>query len=947
MEEQISSLKQEIRHLMRKKSTLKNKAYTEKLEKLVTELLEEESSESNFSGESFRIKQKAEEELKYQKNLLDAIINAAPIGIWLSDMNGNYPIINRYFKDTLGFGSSLSFMKYEEKITCSESDQLSLNQDEPFIREELLTLKDGSQHTFQIIKNKILDANGNVSGILGLALDVTEQKRTEKALKESEEKLKTIFKILPVGVTVTDRDGNVVDCNAASENLLGITREEHLSRSYTDKKWKIIRTDNSQMPSSEFASVRALMENRMIENVEMGIIKEKGDITWITVSAAPVPISSYGVAIVYTDITERKRAQAESEEIFRNIIQKSTDGIFIINTDGRIMEWNTGLEDITGMSRNQVLLKPFWDVLSEIPAMITEPRATTDIIIKTVEKALQNGDAPWFHKILETQISGISQEPKTLQSVVFPVKTNRGFMLAAICRDISERKSSEFLLKKAKEEAEAANRLKSEFLANMSHEIRTPLNAILGFSEILKEKLSHHSNLIDYLVGIEKSGNALMGLINDILDLSKIEAGKMNISLEPVNLTKLIHEVEQIFALKANAKGLTFHIDIPADIPEFLMIDELRLRQVLFNLVGNAVKFTHKGYVKVGVKVISNTEDPLLVDLELKVKDSGIGIPENDRQVVFEPFRHQEREKILQYGGTGLGLAISKRLAEMMGGNISLVSKENQGSIFTVRLNRVRQALLQGPSLNAPSPFSIIFEPARILLVEDMASNRLVVKGFLSTSGLTVIEAENGREGVEKAIQYLPDLILMDIQMPEMNGYQATKIIKSTEATRHIPVVVLSAYAPTPAFSDEPGLFDAFLRKPISKNILLESLSRFLPHKKKTLKSSNTDDGDYPAVLRELEQNLIQLPRKDFETLRLLFENDLIPHFQKISHILSFEEVAEFSQKLEKTAMHFKTSGLKEYAYALHLAANAFNVGAINQLLELFPRIYLLVLKNL
>ncbi len=897
-------------------------------------------------GFDISFKKTAEQELTYQKNLLDTIINAAPIGIWLTDMNGNYPIINNYFRDIAGLGEPLPFMNEDEFAVCRESDQLSLKQDQPIIREETLSLKDGTRHVFQIIKKKIVGPDGFAKGILGLAMDVTEQKKTEQALKESEEKLKTIFRILPVGVIITDVNGNIIDSNHASEMLLGVMDDRKFNNDDPRKRWKIIRTDNSLMPSSELASVRALHENRIVENVEMGLVKGKNPITWINVSAAPIPLSSYGVAVVYMDITERKLAQAENEEIFRNIIQRSTDGIFYINTDGKIMEWNSGLEEITGLKRNDVLLKPYWEILGEIPAVVGEPGITNKQMSKIIEKALKSGDANWFHKILETQLTGYSQEPKILQSVVFPVKTNRGFILAAICRDITERKSGEILLKKAKEEAEAANRLKSEFLANMSHEIRTPLNAILGFSEILKEKLTYHANLVDYLTGIEKSGNALMGLINDILDLSKIEAGKMKISLEPVNITKLIHEVEQIFSLKANAKGLEFKISIPPDIPEFLMLDELRLRQILFNLVGNAVKFTHKGYVNVDVKVSANIEDSHLVDLEIRVKDSGIGIPENDRFVVFEPFRHQEREKVMQYGGTGLGLAISKRLVEMMNGSISLRSRENVGSIFSVKLQHVRQALLQGPSVNVPSLFSVQFEPATILMVEDMASNRLVIKGFLGSSGISVIEAENGKIGVEKAISNKPDLILMDIQMPEMDGFQATKIIKGNEATRHIPIVVISAFGPTPSYASEPGLFDAYLRKPISKHVLIEALTRFLPHKKIPLKEGAFDQENYPEVLLKIEQNLGQLTNDNFVVLKNLFENELIPYFQKITHILSFEEVADFSQKLEKTAVRFRISGLKEYAYTLHLASNAFNVTAINKLLELFPRIYLLILQK-
>ena len=520
--------------------------------------------------------------------------------------------------------------------------------------------------------------------------DVTSKKRAETERQKSEEMLKTIFKILPVGVTVTDISGDIIDCNEASEGLLGIKKEEHIIRNVGGKEWRIIRPDLTPMPPKEFASVRALKENSIVENVEMGIVKDKGQVTWINVSAAPIPLPDLGVAIVYSDITERVLAQEETEAKFKNVVQNSTDAIIIVNPHGLIIEWNKGCELIFGVNRKNVLNRKIWTFLSEVLAPGT-PISNNNMFLKeNIENALKHGESPWFQQIHETEIIDAKGNRKTIQSVAFPVKSTHGFIIGIVSRDISESKEAEKMLKIAKEKAEEASSAKSTFLANISHEIRTPLNAIMGFTEILKEFQVDNGRFKDHLSGIEKSSKALMSLINDILDLSRLEAGKMDITHVDLNIRNLIEDVRQIFSLKAENKGINLTAKVKKDVPVVIKMDEVRLRQVLFNLLGNAVKFTTKGTITIEVGIENEVTKSGVVDLVIKVSDTGIGIEKEDIDKIFDPFFQKAPLKIMRQEGTGLGLAISRRFVQMLKGEISVNSTPGQGTIFTVSLPDVK-----------------------------------------------------------------------------------------------------------------------------------------------------------------------------------------------------------------------------------------------------------------
>ncbi len=383
--------------------------------------------------------------------------------------------------------------------------------------------------------------------------------------------------------------------------------------------------------------------------------------------------------------------------------------------------------------------------------------------------------------------------------------------------------------KRAQEKLNAANRAKSEFLANVSHEIRTPMNSILGFSEVMLNTTTD-ARQKSYLRTILDSGKTLLSLINDILDLSKIEAGRLDISPLPINLMVVMEEVRQLFQQKCEEKRLEFNLGIDSNFPVTVVIDEIRLRQVLINLVGNAIKFTSKGRVGLFIKLLENKNG--YVNFDIRVEDTGIGIPETDQVWIFESFSQQAGQDSRKYGGTGLGLAISKRLVELMNGEILIKSIPGKGSIFTIRFFNVKSS--DDISISE-EPFKwdmqrIVFNHQTILIVDDISHNRQLVTTYLADYGFDFLETHSGEAALEMISRFRPHLVLMDIRMPGMNGYETVQKIKKMPEGQRLPVVAVSASALHSGFENMGSLFNGYLHKPLQKKSLVNELRKHLEH---------------------------------------------------------------------------------------------------------------------
>jgi signal transduction histidine kinase/CheY-like chemotaxis protein len=395
-----------------------------------------------------------------------------------------------------------------------------------------------------------------------------------------------------------------------------------------------------------------------------------------------------------------------------------------------------------------------------------------------------------------------------------------------LAREVSRRKKAELELKEASNKAVDANRMKSAFLANLSHEIRNPLNALLGFTELLKVEASD-VKFKKYVDGIDAGGRTLLGIINDVLDLSKVEAGRIDIRPVPVNLRLIFDETQALFAPRAAQKGLGFSLEIDPGLPPLLLLDELRLRQILYNAVSNAVKFTAGGFVRLTVACLPDGETEKEKTLTIEVIDTGAGIPPEDHQRIFEPFA-QRLGQSPHLGGTGLGLAISKKLTELMGGRLELESVPNRGSTFRFIFPHVGVAppptLLPAVRKGDLSDF----KPLTVLVVDDLESNRELLKEYFQCAGHVVLEAADAEQGIVCARANPPDLVLLDFRMPGMNGREAALVLKTDPRTACIPVIFISGSIHLE--TENPSIPGAILlAKPLIYAELVAALRQIMP----------------------------------------------------------------------------------------------------------------------
>ncbi len=539
-------------------------------------------------------------------------------------------------------------------------------------------------------------------------------------------------------------------------------------------------------------------------------------------------------------------------------------------------------------------------------------------------------------------IDGFNEMLMEIQSQEKELKKHREHLEELVIKRTAALKESITALRKAKEAAETANRAKSEFLANMSHEIRTPLNAVLGFTDLLYGIIKDKKQR-SYLEAIRSSGKSLLTLINDILDLSKIEARKMELQYEPVDLKDVFREIEKVFSLKIREKGLKFIIDIDPAIPGNILMDEVRLRQVIFNLIGNSVKFTEKGYIRLSAKRIDRPGDKRNFDLVLRVEDTGIGISPESREKIFEAFRQQNGQDAKRYGGTGLGLTITKRLVEMMDGSISVKSKLNEGSCFTIIFRNVSWGT--APVKSQPYEASdknehINFDPAKILVVDDIKDNRNLIKAYLQNMPIKFLDAENGKEAVIIAKNTLPDLILMDVRMPVMDGCTATTKLRQNDGTKNIPIIAITASSMKKEKEKIMRCgFDGLLTKPFRKKDLIRKLSHFINYHKTGRKSKPEYEAIPNIKTKELDGHLPPKILKKLPDLIVKLENGYCKLWEKARQDGFFDEITRFGKEMERAGEIFELNILKHFGKEIENQVSSFDIEKINKTLDAYPKL--------
>ncbi len=641
-------------------------------------------------------------------------------------------------------------------------------------------------------------------------------------------------------------------------------------------------------------------------------------------------------------------ALQDSKDHYKRIVQAMTDYIYVVHMDSGVpaaTEHGPGCMSITGYTSEEYAADPLlWH------SMICEE--DKEAVINQAKKAI-NGEMP---PPLEHRLIHKDGSVHCVKNTTIPRFNKQGNVIAyyGLISDITERKQAEGKLRQyhehledlvkertrelmsAKEEAEAANLAKSTFLANISHELRTPLTGIIGMAELLAELGEEEAEMIE---SINTEANTLLGLITDILDFSKIETGKLELEEITFNIHKLIDSITMTAALKAKQAGLHFNVFKTHDMPDHLIGDPIRLRQILINLLDNAVKFTQRGKVSLKVDIIDESDESIKLCFE--VCDTGIGIPKEKQAHIFDVFTQVDASTTRFYGGSGLGLAICRQIAEIMNGEIGVESEPGKGSTFYFSAlfkkgmdsvsvcDVVKDAKIE-------SRVCITDRNSRILLVEDYPTNQQVVLRHLIRAGYEVDLAENGQEAVEKFREHDYDLILMDIQMPIMDGFEATKKIReseNTEGKQRTPIIAMTAHA-IAGYADRciEGGMDDYISKPVRKSGLLAMAAKWTGqehhHHKQAfqLEYKEARNADEPINFDELLQDFGGNRNVLLKIINGFIEivEKQMPLIEKAMNGSDFETLKKQVHSIKGGALNLNANALAEAAKEIEMIDESF-----------------------
>lgn len=931
----------------------------------------------------------ANQELEKNEEQLKKAQKIAQLGNWELDIATNkltwsdeiYRIFGAHpqsFKAT--FEGFVEFIHPDDREFVIEAYNRSLKNKEPYDIVHRIIQKNGEIRYVNEKCHSQFDPNDNPIKSVGVVVDITEKIKSQNEVEKSKKGFENLFNNIPVPLYRTSVDGKILMANHALLKMMEFDSfEEMLSINLNEK--------NKDTSFDRNIFLKEMERNGQVVNFQTFWKTNKGKILAVEENAVAIKDENQkilyfeGSAVDISDRLKNIKKIKDKEEQFRFLSQSATYLISQNNVKDILHYLSTILTEripeslifLHAIDEENFMKIIGYNMSVELKNIKTVP---TDELDKFV--GLEFFGTERFNDIFQSEelfsikdfqeiVNNHWIKEKELVSHLQPFEFKKAFSIVIrnslnhsvglfiltqspkrIEKDFLEtfihqasvalqRKNLEELILDEKHKAEQANKAKTEFLANVSHEIRTPLNAIIGFSGVLSKKMEESPDLKHYSKNINKAGKNLLMVINDILDLSKIESGRIEIQYSTTNLKNIITEVAEIFALSAEEKNLDFKIIYKKNVPELILTDFVRIRQVLFNLLGNAVKFTHQGSITLSVEYKGVMSRNNTIDLLIKVIDTGIGITPGNEEKVFTPFMQQDSQTTRKYGGTGLGLPISKRLLEMMNGHIWFDSEPNVGSTFYVLLEDVKvikHAKEKAQNLESFDPDNIDFEPANVLLVEDNDFNREFIINILEAyPKLTIDEAENGKKALDMIQQNHYDIVLVDIEMPIMNGYQMALTMQKMKL-KIPPLIAITAYAMKEQRQKFEHAFNEYLNKPIDWKNLVFTISKYLDYK--TLEEKKQEQLKENTIAKQKNKNIVILDEITKNELR----NRLQEKYLILTQALSYKDARELSDELGNIAKTFNNQVLLDFNHEFFNSLKTYNFEKAKKLLLLLKDIF-------
>ena len=752
----------------------------------------------------------AEEALQESEEKYRSIVETTTEWIWEIDVTGKHTFSNPGVTAILGYrpeeiiGQSSFPLLHAEDLSEVETKLPRLMAEKNGWRGWILRWrhKDGSYRFLESNAEPILDSTGCVRGYRGSDRDITERKKVEELLRENEEIFRYFMEYSPIYVFFWDENIRALRLSKNYETMLGKPVVELLGKNMnelfpSDLAKNMVANDMRILKEGKAITVEEERNDRFYSTIKFPIF----------IDGKPRYLAGYTM-----DITEHRHAEEAlktSEEKFRTIFNNASDGMFLFDMEARkFMMCNAACSKMLGYTGEEFL---------NLDIATIHPSEELPSILEQFEKILRGEEG--VRSDIKFKCKDGTVFTADLSSTLVTIA--KKILVLIVFRDITERLLIETELRSAKEKAEESDKLKTAFLANMSHEIRTPMNGILGFTQILRQTGTDDKKHERYLDVINNCCDRLLSVVNDIIDISKIESGIIDLQVRDINIIDLLGELNNFYSESCREKNLSLSFKNQlSDMSVFCRTDDTKLHQILSNLINNAIKFTNEG----GITVTCVKKDKML---EFSVNDTGIGIDRKNQSIVFERFRQADENYTRKYGGTGLGLAIAQAYVEKLGGNIWLESVNKKGTTFYFNIPFIPVSSQELSKNEEENTKDIDWSGKKILIAEDEPSNYQYIAEVLESTKITIYHAKNGEETISFFEKDHPDLILMDIRMPKIDGYLAAKKIR--QKNKKIPIIALSAYAMD--IDKEKTLkagFNDHISKPVTVATLLSSLKQYL-----------------------------------------------------------------------------------------------------------------------